>query len=235
MIPSLSELPATQQENLKITIDALPGIDLGSINVDAIASNATSITTSTPMPNVSYSSEPTAFLSQGGGGGYSGGGYGISSCRLGVGTAFSMAGIAGDAAGMSNSTFRLTNGAYNGSQFSPHYYPTGWNGGSVARITTYSVSKMGGYVSFGAGAAGTGLAYYQLANGTGSTMTLPDALVGSAGLINTISPYFGGVEIPVVGHCVAFYGWIRFWGDLGYDHPVSTWFIDNDFKSIIIR
>lgn len=142
---------------------------------------------------------------------------------------FSTIGISGDAAGMSNSTFRLTNGVYNGSRFSPQIYP-GWGGGSVAKITTYSVSKMGGYVSFGAGAAGTGLAYYQLANGTGSTMTLPDALVGSAGLINTISPYFEGVEIPVVGQCVAFYGWIRFWSDLGYNYPVSTWFRNDDTK-----
>jgi hypothetical protein len=62
---------------------------------------------------------------------------------------FSTIGISGDAAGMSNSTFRLTNGAYNGSRFSPQIYPS-FRGGSVARITTYSVSKMGGYVSFGA-------------------------------------------------------------------------------------
>ncbi|MFC7346925.1 hypothetical protein ACFQO9_09380 [Chryseobacterium zhengzhouense] len=50
-------------------------------------------------------------------------------------------------------SFRLTNGAYNGSVFSPKYYQSAWTGGSHARITTYNIGKVGGYVgkaSFGA-------------------------------------------------------------------------------------
>ncbi len=34
--------------------------------------------------------------------------------------------------------FRLTNGAYNGNAISPKFYPKGWGGGSIARITTLS-------------------------------------------------------------------------------------------------
>lgn len=51
-------------------------------------------------------------------------------------------------------SFRLTNGAYNGSSFSPKYYASAWAGGSTARITTYNIGKIGkgiGQVGFGAG------------------------------------------------------------------------------------
>ena len=36
--------------------------------------------------------------------------------------------------------------------------------------------------------------------------------------------------MPVIGQIVALYSWVRFWGELGYNHPVSTWFRDNDTK-----
>ena len=52
----------------------------------------------------------------------------------------------------SNSTFRLTNGTYNGNSFSPKLYTSGWKGGSRAKITTYNVSKIAkgaGYFTFG--------------------------------------------------------------------------------------
>jgi RHS repeat-associated protein len=40
-------------------------------------------------------------------------------------------------------SFRLTNGAYNGNIFSPKYYASNWQGGSRAKITTYSMNKWG--------------------------------------------------------------------------------------------
>lgn len=40
-------------------------------------------------------------------------------------------------------SFRLTNGAYNGSAWSPRYYGSGWTGGSRARISTYNIGKIG--------------------------------------------------------------------------------------------
>jgi len=91
--PTELPIPLTGLNVSEITIEPLPGIDM---NVDAIASDATSITTSTPMPNVSYSSEPTAFFSQGGG--YSGGGnvgYTLSNTIDNITNVLSMAGTAG--------------------------------------------------------------------------------------------------------------------------------------------
>jgi hypothetical protein len=40
-------------------------------------------------------------------------------------------------------TFRLTNGTYNGSQISLRHYDSNWQGGSRARITTYSMKGWG--------------------------------------------------------------------------------------------
>ena len=53
-------------------------------------------------------------------------------------------------------SFRLTNGAYNGSKWSPKYYSSGWTGGSRARITTYNIGRVGkliGRISVGFGTA----------------------------------------------------------------------------------
>ena len=53
--------------------------------------------------------------------------------------------IGGTAAGLkySTSTFRLTNGSYNGYEFSPKIYSSGWRGGSRAGITTYEAAGAG--------------------------------------------------------------------------------------------
>ncbi|MBS4040153.1 MAG: hypothetical protein KGZ81_06090, partial [Flavobacteriales bacterium] len=39
-------------------------------------------------------------------------------------------------------SFRLTNGKYNGNNFSPKYYGSNWTGGSTAGIKTYNLSKV---------------------------------------------------------------------------------------------
>jgi RHS repeat-associated protein len=49
----------------------------------------------------------------------------------------------GTGLGYSSSSFRLTNGSYNGAEFSPKIYASGWGGGSRAGITTYGVSELG--------------------------------------------------------------------------------------------
>lgn len=99
----------------------------------------------------------------------------------------------------------------------------------------YSVSKFGTSLSTGAGAVTTYMAYNDIAYGRGKPITYFDAGVGSVGLVNTLAPVFGGSSVPLIGQIVAAYNWVRFWGELGYYYPVSTWFRDNEFKSIIIR
>ena len=125
--------------------------------------------------------------------------------------------------------FRITNGAYNGSRFSPQTY-SGWNGGSVARITTYSISKFGTRFSEGAGAVTTYMAVNEIFNGNPHPISYLDAGVGTVGLGNTLAPVIGGSSVPLIGQIVALYSWVRFWGDLGYNYPVSTWFRDNETK-----
>lgn len=44
-------------------------------------------------------------------------------------------------------TIRLTDGSYNGNNFSPKYYENGWNGGSKAGIKTFKVARIGEKVS----------------------------------------------------------------------------------------
>lgn len=138
-----------------------------------------------------------------------------------------------DLASTSKSTFRLTNGAYNGSAFSPKLY-SGWKGGSVARITTYSVSKVGGAVSFGTGVVGTGIAYNDIFNGTPNATTYVDAGVGTIGIMSSVSSYYAGAEIPYVGEAVAVYGTSRLIWDvffsLGQNYGPSTWYGTNDNK-----
>ena len=53
--------------------------------------------------------------------------------------------IGGFASGLdySSASYRLTNGTYNGSEFSFKYYSSGWKGGSVAGISTYEVAGFG--------------------------------------------------------------------------------------------
>ncbi len=69
-------------------------------------------------------------------------------------------GMGGMGAGMGQvgGSLRFTNGAYNGSKFSLRHYASGWNGGSVARITTYNLkaygSILGKYSALGTGILG---------------------------------------------------------------------------------
>jgi len=223
-IPSLSPLAIPEFKGFvipEITTEPLPGIDM---KVDAIASDATSITTSTPMPNVSYSSEPTAFLSQGPSGGGNGGSSGSS---FGTSTSFSTAGAAGYVAGLSKSTFRITNGAYNGSQFSPQIYP-GWNGGGVARISTYSISKIGSKVSTGAGIITTAMGYDEIIYGNPTSKTFFDTGVGTVGGINAIMPFIGYKSIATIGEATSIYGLLSLSWDIGFysgqNWGPSTWY-----------
>jgi LysM repeat protein len=59
-------------------------------------------------------------------------------------------------------SFRLTNGAYNGSEFSPKFYETGWEGGSVARITTYNIAEWGGRIGKGSIIISVGFGLYNI-------------------------------------------------------------------------
>ncbi|MBF0575496.1 hypothetical protein [Dysgonomonas sp. GY617] len=61
-------------------------------------------------------------------------------------------------------SFRLTNGLYNGSQLSPKYYKTGWTGGSIARIKTYNIAKLGKFAGKMAIGVGVGMDTIGLVN-----------------------------------------------------------------------
>ena len=155
-----------------------------------------------------------------------GGGLGTAS------TIFGAVGVAGDVTSMSNSTFRLMSGA-NGT-FSPKIYNSGWNGGSPARITTYSLSKVGTGVSTGANVVITYMSYNQIYNGEAQPITYVDAGVGTAGILAAGASYFYGVQIPVVGEFVAVYGALRLTWDvsfyLGTKYGPSKWYGTNDNK-----
>lgn len=132
-------------------------------------------------------------------------------------TIFGSTGVAGDIASMSNSTFRLTNGVVNGSMLSPKIYGSGWNGGSAADITTYSLSKAGIAVSFGAGVVTTAMAYNEIYNGSPQSITFIDAGVGTVGVMSSLASYYSGIQIPYVGEGVAVYGTLRLTWDVFYN------------------
>lgn len=130
----------------------------------------------------------------------------------------------------SSASFRITNGTKG--KFSPKIYPTGWKGGSRARITTYNFSKLGTKITFGTSILTTGKSYYEIATDTQNPFTLMDATVGTAGLMATIATYYSGAQIPYVGPFVALYGTMRLSWDvafyMGYNYDPSTWYGDNN-------
>ncbi|WP_159479090.1 hypothetical protein [Chryseobacterium sp. 18068] len=94
----------------------------------------------------------------------------------------------------SRGSFRLTNGAYNGSIFSPKYYQSAWTGGSRARITTYNISKIGsiaGKASFGAGVIMDGIGVYNYKNNPNSPNTVHPAKAGLNTTIGAIGVWGG--------------------------------------------
>jgi RHS repeat-associated protein len=68
-------------------------------------------------------------------------------------------GLGGMGTGMKRmgGTFRLTNGAYNGSQVSLKHYASNWQGGSRARISTYSMAKWGSGIVCSSGFLGAAM------------------------------------------------------------------------------
>jgi hypothetical protein len=90
----------------------------------------------------------------------------LSHMSLSEQIALANAGLEGSAYGLKegNGTFRLTNGRYWGNRISLKYYSSGWAGGSVASITTYSSYNLGRAVGFGAGTITIGLVGYDLYN-----------------------------------------------------------------------
>jgi RHS repeat-associated protein len=120
-------------------------------------------------------------------------------------------GVAGTGLGMVNGTFRLTKSG----KFSPGYYASGWQGNQYVKAT-YSVSKVGNAVSTGANMVTTGIAYYQITDGSAQPITYVDAGVGTIGIIASGASYFYGIQIPVVGEFVTVYGTVRVTWDVFY-------------------
>lgn len=68
-------------------------------------------------------------------------------------------GVGGLGTGMKKmeGTFRATSGANNGNTISFKHYPSGWQGGSRAKITTYDMTKTGGALGKASFVTGVGL------------------------------------------------------------------------------
>ena len=84
----------------------------------------------------------------------------------------------------------MTNGVYNGNAWSPKYYPSGWIGGSRARITTYNISKIGK----GLGRLSVGIGFIMDAKGVqvyNNDPTSPNAVHPHKMILNTIMGVIG--------------------------------------------
>lgn len=90
----------------------------------------------------------------------------------------------------SSSSFRITNGAYNGNSFSFKRYPSGWKGGSIARITTYNIRSIGGFLGRASFVTGLSMDIIGVANGSVS--------IEKAGF-NTTMGLYGLKFNPVAG------------------------------------
>lgn len=105
--------------------------------------------------------------------------------------------LGGTLSGFSSSSFRLTNGSYNGSAFSPKLYTSGWAGGSVARISTYKIAKIGqivGLATFAVSSTLDGIGLYNYYNNpTSSNIVSPEkaAFNTMLGYASYSNPYFG--------------------------------------------
>lgn len=104
--------------------------------------------------------------------------------------------LGGTLSSFSSSSFRLTNGSYNGSAFSPKLYTSGWAGGSVARISTYKIAKIGqivGLATFAVSSTLDGIGLYNYYNNpTSSNIVSPEKAAFSTmlGYASYSNPYF---------------------------------------------
>src|SRR5690606_9838096 len=110
-------------------------------------------------------------------------------------------------------SFRFTNGAYNGDVFSPKFYASGWTGGSVARIKTYNLAKIGKAVGNVGSAVGMATDIYGFS--TGQTTW------GKAGL-NTGMSVYGIYVNPITG---------ALYGGLEAFYPGGTLGAMNDYSN----
>lgn len=103
----------------------------------------------------------------------------------------------GSGFGKLSGTFRLTDGAYNGSNLSLRYYSSGWSGGSRAEITTYSAAKLSSKIVRGSIVVSVGLGFYGIYSGVqqdGGTYGL-NAQVATGQMVGGIGGASAGAEI----------------------------------------
>jgi hypothetical protein len=125
-------------------------------------------------------------------------------------------------------SFRLTNGAYNGSKLSMRFYDTNWHGGGTARITTYNSASVGKGIGIGSvvtsvviGGIVISNAYKQDGNQIGyNTKVTADKVVG--GFVGAemgveigagIGVWFGGIGVvpgSIIGGAIG--GFVGGWG-----------------------
>jgi len=135
-----------------------------------------------------------------------------------------VAGGLGTGMGKLSGTFRLTDGAYNGSDLSIKYYSSGWNGGSRAGIATYNAAEWGSKIGKASILVSVGLGAYNIYNGiqkdggtyglnaqvaTGQTIGGIGGCMAGAEIGAAIGVWFGGVgAIPgaIIGGAIG--GWV---------------------------
>jgi RHS repeat-associated protein len=99
---------------------------------------------------------------------------------------------------LSCSSFRITNGKYNGSRLSPKIYSSGWSGGSRAGIKTYNMGKVAkglGKVSF---VLGGGMDAYGVYNYYSYGADDPNSVHPAKAVVNTTFGVVGLKLNPVV-------------------------------------
>ena len=105
--------------------------------------------------------------------------YDVQANGNGLSNAAGAVGVVGTFMGTVDGTFRVTNGTKG--MLSPKYYASGWKGGSLIKIKTFVVAKVGNGLGNAANVVTTGVAYYQIANGTNQPIDYADATVGNNG------------------------------------------------------
>ena len=98
-------------------------------------------------------------------------------------------GLEGGKFAAGRTTYRLFN--MKGTNFSPKLYPSGWQGGSAGRITTYGLGKTIGFAGKGLGVFGMAMSADDLISGEVSPVQgTMDIIMGGVG---TFGGYIGGI------------------------------------------
>lgn len=103
--------------------------------------------------------------------------------------------------------------------------------GKAKFMTNISRIKLAGSIGTAASFIGATLSSYEASKKDASLMTYADAAVGLSGVVTDFSSHYTGVQIPVIGEFVAYYGicrmtWDTFW-EVGRQYGPLKWVNEN--------